>query len=113
MGRNFDDYSGFQYKTTAAYKYAIQCTKVRFASFLSGRFTSMAVMNPPERKKAKRTSVFNRLVSKGLFDHSHVTEFFHYTFCNSNHKSDLFFCSSDKSKACGLKSLAHFSYLSF
>ena len=25
MGRNFDDYSGFQYKTTAAYKYAIQC----------------------------------------------------------------------------------------
>ena len=57
--------------------------------------------------------VFNRLASKGLFDHGHVTEFFHYTFCNSNHKSDLFFCSSDKSKACGLKSLAHFSYLSF
>ena len=34
-----------------------QCTKVRFASFLSGEFTSMAVINPPERKLAKRTSV--------------------------------------------------------
>ena len=31
--------------------------KVRFASFLSGGFTIMAVINPPERKLAKRTSV--------------------------------------------------------
>jgi hypothetical protein len=31
---------------------------VRFASFLSGGFTStMAVINPPESKLAKRTSV--------------------------------------------------------
>ena len=34
-----------------------QCTQVRFASFLSGGFTTMAVINPPERKLAKRTSV--------------------------------------------------------
>ena len=30
---------------------------MRFASFLSGGFTTMAVINPPERKLAKRTSV--------------------------------------------------------
>jgi hypothetical protein len=30
---------------------------VYFASFLSGGFTTMAVINPPERKLAKRTSV--------------------------------------------------------
>ena len=35
----------------------MQCTELRFASFLSGRFTTMAVINPPERKLAKRTSV--------------------------------------------------------
>ena len=33
-------------------------TEVRFASFLSGGFTTMAVINPPERKLAKRTSVY-------------------------------------------------------
>ena len=32
-------------------------TEVRFASFLSGGFTTMAVINPPESKLAKRTSV--------------------------------------------------------
>ena len=36
---------------------AMQCTEVRFASFLSGGFTIMAEINPPERKLAKRTSV--------------------------------------------------------
>ena len=36
---------------------ANQCTEVRFACFLSGGFTNMAVINPPERKLAKRTSV--------------------------------------------------------
>ena len=34
-----------------------QCTEMRFDSFLSGRFTTMAVINPTERKLAKRTSV--------------------------------------------------------
>ena len=34
-----------------------QCIEVRFDSFLSGGFTTMAVLNPPERKLAKRTSV--------------------------------------------------------
>ena len=32
-------------------------TKVHFASFLSGGFTTMAVINPPERKLAKCISV--------------------------------------------------------
>jgi hypothetical protein len=32
-------------------------TEVRFATFLSGRFTTMAVINPPERKLAKPTHV--------------------------------------------------------
>ena len=32
-------------------------TEVNFASFLSGGFTTMAIINPPERKLAKRTSV--------------------------------------------------------
>ena len=34
-----------------------QCTDVRFASFLSSGFTTMAVINPPVRKLTKRTSV--------------------------------------------------------
>ena len=29
-----------------------QCTEVRFVSFLSGGFTTLAVRNPPERKLA-------------------------------------------------------------
>ena len=34
-----------------------QCTEVRFASFLSGGFITAIVVNPPEKKVAKRTSV--------------------------------------------------------
>ena len=34
-----------------------QCTDVRFASFFSGGFITAIVVNPPERKLAKRTSV--------------------------------------------------------
>ena len=30
------------------------CTEVRFASFLPGGFTTMALISPPERKLAKR-----------------------------------------------------------
>ena len=37
--------------------YLHHCTEVRFASFLSGGFTTIAVINPPERKLSKRTSV--------------------------------------------------------
>ena len=36
---------------------ANQRTEVRFASFLSGGFITTIVVNPPERKLAKRTSV--------------------------------------------------------
>ena len=35
----------------------VHCTEMRFASFLSGGFTTMAVMNPPEKKLEKRTYV--------------------------------------------------------
>ena len=41
------------------------CTKVRFASFFSGDFTTMAVINPPERKLAKCTSVESSDFFKG------------------------------------------------
>ena len=36
---------------------SLQLTEVRFAGFLSGGYTTMAVINPSERKLAKRTSV--------------------------------------------------------
>jgi hypothetical protein len=35
----------------------LHCTEVRFASFLSGDFITMAVIDLPERKLAKRISV--------------------------------------------------------
>ena len=41
----------------SAEKYAKRCTEVRFASFLSGAFITAIVVNSPERKLAKRTSV--------------------------------------------------------
>ena len=34
-----------------------ECTEVRFVSFLSGGFITAIVVNPPERKLEKRTSV--------------------------------------------------------
>ena len=34
-----------------------QCTEVRFSSFFSGGIIPVIVVNPPERKLAKRTSV--------------------------------------------------------
>ena len=44
---------------------------MRFASLLSGGFITMAVINPPERKLAKCTSVLSVLI-KGSF-HSEST----------------------------------------
>ena len=35
----------------------VHCTEVRFAGFLSGGLTIMAVMNPPEKKLEKHTCV--------------------------------------------------------
>ena len=37
---------------------ALYCTEVHFASFLSRQFITAIVVNPPERKLAKRTSVY-------------------------------------------------------
>ena len=34
-----------------------QCTEMHFASLLSGGFTTMVVINPPEKKLANHTSV--------------------------------------------------------
>ena len=39
------------------YTTALHSAEVRFVSFLSGGFTTMAVINPAERKMAKRTHV--------------------------------------------------------
>ena len=36
---------------------SMQCTEVRFASFFSGGFITAIVVNPPERRLEKRTSV--------------------------------------------------------
>ena len=44
----------------ASYAFAkmiLQCTEVHFAHFLSGGFITGIVVNPPERRLAKRTSV--------------------------------------------------------
>ena len=35
----------------------LQCTELGFASFLSGGYITAIVVNPPENKLAKRTSV--------------------------------------------------------
>ena len=35
----------------------VQCTEVRFVSFLSGGFDTMSVINPQEKKLAERISV--------------------------------------------------------
>ena len=47
-------------------------TGMHFASFLSGGFTTMAVMNPPEKKLEKHTSVH---CCKNLLDNS-------FAYCN-------------------------------
>ena len=57
------------------------CTDVRFARFLSGGFTTMAVINPPERKLAKRTSV--HWMTLWLTDE----HFCHLSKCRWNHES--------------------------
>ena len=43
----------------AWYVQADHSTVVHFASFLPGGFTTIAVINPSERKQAKRTSVYS------------------------------------------------------
>ena len=44
-------------RTIAVHSYILPCTEVRFAFFLSGGFITVIVVNPPERKLAKRTFV--------------------------------------------------------
>ena len=46
------------------------CTEVPFSSFLSDGFSTMAVINPPERKLAKSTSVdCHKLVNFDMQSH--------------------------------------------
>ena len=48
----------FQAQASSCYSDATRLyTEVHFASFLSGEFITAVVVNPPERKLAKRTSV--------------------------------------------------------
>ena len=54
MFHNLDFPSSTEQKQAVA---AVECTEVRFATFLSGGFATMALINPPESKLAKRTSV--------------------------------------------------------
>ena len=53
---------------SSKHKHILQCfltfsytSKVRFASFLSGGFTTMAVINQLEKKMAKRTAVITNI----------------------------------------------------
>ena len=46
-----------QSQKTALCENPVQCTEVCFASFLSGGFTTMSVVNLPDWKLANRTSV--------------------------------------------------------
>ena len=46
------------------------CTKVRFASFLSGGFIAANLVNPPERKLAKPTSVDRSTAHDFMVNHS-------------------------------------------
>ena len=48
---------GFHEKNKYKIRVSVHCTEVRFSTLLFGGFTIMAVINPPERKLAKRTSV--------------------------------------------------------
>ena len=52
------------------------CTKVHFASLLSGGFITATVVNPPERKLAKRTSVHCVEKARGfsLYQEKHLKE---------------------------------------
>ena len=65
-------------------KFQFMWKEVRFASFLSCGFTTMAVINPPEKKLAKCTSV--QCCVNGVFIIS--SEIWHllaklYIFCHS------------------------------
>ena len=58
-------------------------TEVRFASFLSFGFTTMAVINPPEKKLAKRTSVDR------FEKHQSTLDLFHFTSTNMQMKIEF------------------------
>jgi uncharacterized membrane protein len=52
----------------------LQCTELRFASFLSSGFITAILVNPPERKQAKCTSVQCTVVNGGgrICQHSYT-----------------------------------------
>ena len=48
---------GENHNTSILMLLLLHCTEVRLTSFLSGGFMTAIVVNPPEKKLAKRTSV--------------------------------------------------------
>jgi hypothetical protein len=62
-------YENFILLQSSGFFVSKECTEVRFASFLSGGMTTRAVINPPEKKLAKRTSV--EWVAKGVASEVH------------------------------------------
>ena len=55
---------------------------MRFASFLSGGFTTMAVINPPEKKMAKCTNYLSILIFLGS-TYKGFTNFNHFRYLGS------------------------------
>ena len=67
--------------------HATYCTEMRFASFFSGGFITAIVVNPPERKLAKHTSVHYILILS-LFEIEKLGKFENWN--NKKHKIEVF-----------------------
>ena len=69
------------------YYRAVQCTEVRLASLLSGGLITVIVVNPPERKLAKRTSVQWIIVYLKYFQsyNEDMPHYFLTNICDSDH----------------------------
>ena len=52
----FQDWHSTKRQLWPLQQWSVHCTEVRFSSFFSGGFIIAIVVNPPERKLAKRTS---------------------------------------------------------
>ena len=59
---------------------SVQCTKVGFDSFLSGGFITAIVVNSPEMKQAKRTSVHCMQRSNSAAVHYGIKKFMNRKF---------------------------------
>ena len=65
-----------------------QCTEVYFTSFFSGRFVTTIVVNPPERKLAKCTSVqWSEIRNMSMWSNKKIVKICTVSLCNFH--SDL------------------------